>query len=440
MSILRAVSLIATVAVCLIAGRAAAQTPQDRALAAAHMLNEGRFADLAQQFTPQMAQGLPPDRLAQTWQSIVAQTGPLRGTGTPRQTQQGPFTVVTVPLNFDRGTLDLALSFQDGRIAGLFIRPAAPPPRAWSPPAYDKAATYQNVDVTLGAGPALPGTLSLPRVAHKVAAVVLVHGSGPGDRDETIGPNRPFADIAAGLASRGIAVLRYDKRTKVAPQGFAPSRAFTVREEVLDDARAAVALLHARPEVDPRRIIVLGHSLGATLAPRIAKDDADVAAIVLLAAASRPLADLVVEQTEYIASLIDMPDARTQARLAEIRAAAMRADAVKPGDTGAPILDLPLSYWADLNAHDPAADAAALKIPMLLLQGGRDYQVTTQDFDRFRAALAGHANATLTLLPRLNHLFMAGEGKSKPAEYEQPGHVDGEVIDAVAKFIDALPQ
>ncbi len=439
MSILRGVALIAAVAACLVA-RAAAQTPQESALAAAHMLDEGRFADLTREFTPQMAQGLPAPRLAQTWQAIIAQTGPLRGTGTPRETQQGAFTVVIVPLRFDRGTLDLVLSFQQGKIAGLFIRPAQAPPQTWMPPAYDNPSAYRNVDVTVGTAPALPATLSLPRVAHKVAAVVLVHGSGPNDRDETIGPNRPFADIAAGLASRGIAVLRYDKRTKVAPQAFAPSRAFTVRDEVIDDARAAVALLRGRPEIDPRRIIVLGHSLGATLAPRIATDDADVAAIVLLAAAARPLADIVVEQSEYLASLDDRPDAQTQARLAEIRAAAARADAVKPGDTGAPILDLPRSYWADLNAHDPAADAAALKIPMLVLQGGRDYQVTTQDFDRFRVALAGHTNATLTLLPRLNHLFMAGEGKSIPAEYERPGHVEGEVIDAVAKFIDGLPQ
>ena len=293
--------------------------------------------------------------------------------------------------------------------------------------------------MTVGASPALPGTLSLPRVAHKVAAVVLVHGSGPHDRDETIGANRPFADIAAGLAARGIAVLRYDKRTKVAPQAFAPTRAFTVREEVLDDAQAAVALLRARPEVDPRRIVVVGHSLGATLAPRIAKDDADVAAIVLLAASARPLGGVVVEQSGYLASLNGPPDAQTQARLAELRATAARADAAKPGDSGEPILGLPPAYWADLNAYDPA-DAAALQIPMLLLQGGRDYQVTTQDFDRFRASLAGHDNATLILLPRLNHLFMAGEGKSTPAEYEQPGHVDPAVIDAIVAFVGKLPQ
>jgi len=440
MSILRAFSFIALVTACLFAARADAQTPQESALAAARMLNDGRFADLTAQFTPQMASALPADRLAQTWQGLLAQAGPLRGTGTPREMQQGALTIVVVPLRFARAALDLVLSYDQGRIAGLFIRPAQAPPHAWMPPAYDTPSAYLNVDVTVGAAPALPATLTLPRVDHKVAAVVLVHGSGPNDRNEAIGPNRPFADLAAGLASRGIAVLRYDKRTKVAPQAFAPTRAFTVRDEVIDDARAAVALLRARPEIDPHRIVVLGHSLGATLAPRIARNDADVAAIVLLAAAARPLADLIVEQSEYLASLNGPLGAPAQARIAALKAVAARADAVKPGDTGAPILNLPLSYWGDLNAYDPAAAAAALKIPLLVLQGGRDYQVTTQDFDRFRAALAGHANATLTLLPRLNHLFMAGEGKSTPAEYSRPGHVDGEVIDDIVSFVDRLPE
>ena len=435
----RALSLIVIVAAGLLA-RAVAQSPQDSARAAARMLSEGRFADLALQFTPQMTSALPADRLAQMWQGLVTQVGPLRSTGTPREAQQGAFTVVTVPLTFERATLDLVLSFQQGKIAGLFIRPAAASPRAWTPPPYDNPTAYQNVDVSVGTSPTLPATLSLPRGADKVAAVVLVHGSGPNDRNETIGPNRVFEDIADGLASRGIAVLRYDKRTKVAPQQFAPSRPFTVRDEVIDDARAAVALLRARPEIDARRIIVLGHSLGATLAPRIAEGDPDVTAIVLLAGTSRPLADVIVEQVEYLASVNGPLDAQAQARIAAVRAAAVRADAVKAGDAGAPIMNLPLAYWADLNAHDPAADAAALKIPMLVLQGGRDYQVTTQDFDRFRAALASRANATLTLLPRLNHLFMAGEGKSTPAEYQRPGHVDREVIDAVVKFIDGLPR
>jgi len=318
------------------------------------------------------------------------------------------------------------------------IRPAAAPPQSWTSAAYNDPDAYRSIDVAIGSMPQLPGTLLLPRATTKPAAVVLVHGSGPGDRNETIGPNRPFEDIAEGLASRGIAVLRYDKRTRVDPQSFA-ARAFTVQDEVIADALAAVALLRARPDIDQRRIVLLGHSLGATLAPRIAKEDRSIAGIILAAASARPLPEVIVEQLEYLAGFNGPPDERTKAQIAAVRAEADRARTAKLEDAGPPILNVPPSYWADLNAYDPVAAAAELTAPVLVLQGGRDYQVTTRDFARFQSGLGGKSNVTLKLMPRLNHLFVAGEGRSSPAEYERPGHVDREVIDAVVRFIEQLP-
>ena len=140
---------------------------------------------------------------------------------------------------------------------------------------------------------ALPGTLFLPNGVEKAAAVVLVHGSGPNDRDETLGPNRPFRDLATGLATRGIAVLRYDKRTKVYPESFAGLKNPTVKDEILDDVSAALEFLKSRPEIDADRITITGHSLGGTLAPRIAAANPSVSKIVILAGAARPLPDLM---------------------------------------------------------------------------------------------------------------------------------------------------
>ena len=132
------------------------------------------------------------------------------------------------------------------------------------------------------------GTLSTPAGDGPFPGVVLVHGSGPQDRDETIGGFRPFQDLAQGLASRGIAVLRYEKRTKVYEKELAGTRDMTIKDEVLDDALAALGLLRATPGVDRRRVFVAGHSLGALLAPRIAVLDGSLAGVVLLAAPSRP--------------------------------------------------------------------------------------------------------------------------------------------------------
>jgi uncharacterized protein len=185
--------------------------------------------------------------------------------------------------------------------------------------------------------------------------------------------------------------------------------------------------------------VLLGHSLGATLAPRIAKQDPAIAGIVLLAASARPLPDVIVEQLEYLAGLDGPPDETVKARIAAVKVEADRAKKARSGDAGPPILNVPPSYWADLNAYDPVAATAELAVPMLILQGGRDYQVTALDFARFQSGLAGKSNATLKLMPSLNHLFVTGEGRSSPAEYEKPGHVDREVIDAVVRFVEQLP-
>src|SRR5215471_14652653 len=150
----------------------------------------------------------------------------------------------------------------------------------------------------------LPGTLSVPKGEGPFAAVVLVHGSGPNDRDETIGPNKPFRDLAWGLASQGIVVLRYDKRTKVYPEKMRELvSTLTVKEEVIDDALNAVSLLRGIPGVNPQRIVVLGHSLGGYLLPRIGAADRGIAGLIMLAGMCRPFEDAILDQFSYIYSL-----------------------------------------------------------------------------------------------------------------------------------------
>jgi dienelactone hydrolase len=376
--------------------------------------------------------------LDRVWNQLMAQGGAVQEVGRAR-TAPPPAPgaiVVIVPLRLERMALDMRVSFAADKVAGLFFVPAQSPSQTWNAPGYVDPAKFTNVDVAVGPL-ALGGTLTLPKDIGKAAAVVLIHGSGPNDRDETILANRPFRDIAEGLASRGIATLRYDKRTKVHPGQFTATG--TVREETIDDAIAAVALLAARSEIDARRIIIVGHSLGGMLAPRIAEGRGDIAGVVIMAGATRPLPEVVVEQAEYIASLNGPLDEVMQKRVDAVRREAARAAAAKAGDVGPIMLGAPSAYWADLNAYDPAAAAAKLTLPLLVLQGGRDFQVTLADLQRYRSALDGHGNAAIREFPRLNHLFMDGEGKSRPEEYAKAGHVDGAVIEAVASFVKALP-
>ena len=309
------------------------------------------------------------------------------------------------------------------------------------PPDYAKPDSFTEQQITLGTAPwALPGTLTLPKGAGPFAAVVLVHGSGPENQDEGYGPNKVFKDIAWGLASRGIAVLRYEKRThrygKEMVTGKIP---ITVKEETIDDAIAGVALLASTPHIDAKHIYLAGHSLGGYLAPRIAAADSQIAGLILLAGSTRPLEDMVIEQIadEYAqAGRSSSPEAQEAIGKAQADKKAIEDPNLKPGVmlrlAGAQI---PSEYFLDLRNYDSVKVAATLKIPMLILQGERDYQVTMTDFNNWKRGLGENSNAVFKTYPALNHLFLAGSGPSTPQEYDIPGHVEADVIADIATWV-----
>lgn len=291
----------------------------------------------------------------------------------------------------------------------------------------------------------MPGTLTTPTEGGPWPAVVLVHGSGPNDRAETIGPNRPFRDLALGLASRGIAVLAYDKRSLTHGAAMAAVKGMTVQDEVVDDAVLAVDLLRATGGVDPARVWLLGHSLGGMLAPRIAEQANGLAGLVILAGAARPLEDLILDQTRYLAQRdgnVTAPE-RSVLEKVEEQVAAIEDPDLDAGTPAADLLGVPASYWLDLRGYAATAVAATLDVPILVLQGERDYQVTMADFALWKKALGTRDDVTLTSFPELNHLMMTApattstppgsKGLSGPEEYQVAGHVDEAVIDAITR-------
>lgn len=297
-------------------------------------------------------------------------------------------------------------------------------------------AAFEERPVVIDHGtPPLPGTLTLPRGEGPFPAVLLVHGSGPHDRDETIGPNKPFRDIAHGLAARGIASLRYDKRAKVSPFAFA-GRDYTVDDETTDDAVAALALLHDSAGIDRERVHVLGHSLGGMLAPRIVQRSQDRAAgAILFAAPARPLMDLLLEQLGNMASL---DGAVSAAERASLDATADQVRRIRAGErlpAGQGPLGASSAYWTSAEAVDAVADARTLGRRVLVLHGGRDIQVVDADWTRWQAGLSGVPYATLKLYPALSHLGIAGEGPGSPADYTTPGRVDDTLLDDLAAWI-----
>ena len=220
----------------------------------------------------------------------------------------------------------------------------------------------------------LPGTLTLPAGHGPFPAVLLIAGSGPSDRDETIGPNKPLRDLAHGLVAAGIASLRYDRRTLVFPTRVAAAlkagKDFTIDDEVTDDALAALKLLARQPGIDPQRMFVLGHSLGALMAPRLGQRYPGLAGLVLLAAPVSFNLDSAIRQIRYIGQQQGISTAEITAQLAPLiqaRAALARVDAAHP--SGARLyFHAPASYWLGLRDYNAVRVAEHLSVPMLVLQ------------------------------------------------------------------------
>lgn len=401
----------------------------------------GQGDSLYVMLTAEMQAALSPQVLGGMYAQLEAQFGPLQSEGEWQQVEAQGLKVCLRDMTFQRYALRFQAAFDaGGRIAGLFVKPA---PRASSePPAAFDSRKMEECDTVVACGKfRLPATLTLPRLPEgkRVPCVVLVHGSGPQDRDETFGPNKPFRDLAWGLAERGIATLRYDKRTRVYGKDFVPEgREADYDTEVVDDAVAAIALAQGGlPGVDADSVYLLGHSLGGMLAPRIAlRSEEALAGVILLAAPARPLEDLLLEQVAYLNSLAPSAEGRRQeAELKRQVANVKRLGTTAFCDTIALPLGLPRSYWVDALACHPVEEAARLTCPLLVLQGERDYQVTMHDFGLWRAGLLRQRNVVCKSYPRLNHLLQEGTGKATPDEYQQSSSVPAYVADDLVRFI-----
>ncbi len=402
-------------------------------------LRTEQFETAASRFDSTISAAMPLDKLRQTWQGVIAQVGAVQEITAITVQPHEQYDIVTATVAFQHISLNVQVTFDpDDKIAGFFLKPV-PPPDVWETPGYVRTDSFREEEVSFGLpGWELPGRICIPSGDGPFPALILIHGSGPNDRDETVGPNKPFKDISFGLASRGIAVFSFDKRTKAHGIEFAKLSDYTLDDETVDDAVAAVAFLRNNAAVDSERVFVAGHSLGAIAGPRIAAKAPDLAGLIMMAGAARPLEDVVLDQLEYIDSLSQAAGQPTPYDLDEIKKQVALAKSPDLSTT-AEATDLPLgiaaSYWLDLRGYRPLEIAAQLNLPLLIMQGARDYQSTTEDFHMWENALAGKSNVTMKLYPGLNHLFMSGEGMATPAEYEQAGHVDNQVIDDLSDWI-----
>lgn len=402
----------------------------------------GAEADATAMFDLKMKQALPSGELARTWNKLTHAKGKLVGWRPVGRDEPAGKDRRTYDVAFESGAVRTLLVFDPAtrEMVGLFFTssPAASQTEVAVP---ELEGRFTSFEIRIGQGAASVGaTVCLPRAAAGKAVVpgqlgaapgagapfpgvVLVAGSGPLDRDETVAGIRPFRDLAQGLAARGIVTLRFDKRTHAHPDQFL-NRSYTIDDEIVSDAVEAVRALRELPEVDRRRVFILGHSLGAWMAPQIGLRGGPVAGLLLVGVPGRPLPELIVEQLR-----------RSGAAVSAVNKADAQVHALAAGTlaSGEMVFGAPVAYWSDLAHYDPFSTAVRLGRPILLARGASDWNVTAEDQAEWRRRLGQGVAVDEVTFAGLGHVLV--EATAQPAGKGHPPRVPDDVIDRLASFI-----
>lgn len=399
-------------------------------------MNQGKFDEAHSFFDESVKTQITVDELKLFWLRLGNNLGTYESVDGATSSVQGEYYQVILTCGFTKGSQPFTFMFNKAeKLVGFFISPKATEAK-YALPAYADTTLYTEKEIIIKfAEGEMAGIFTSPKNVSNFPLIVMVHGSGPSDMDETVGSNKPFKDLAAGLAAKGIGSIRYVKRTMIYPNSF--NKAFTVKEEVLDDALAAITLAGTLPGVNKSQIYLFGHSLGGMLAPRIASLAPSLNGIILAAAPARKFADLMTEQNEYLykASGDTTRVGRQQFVESSIdidKSRLLKLGAIAPDSI---ILGAPASYWIDLNNHDHVGTAKKIKNRILIVQGAKDFQVSVQDFNIWRTALTANKNASFKLYPDLNHLLSAQKEKGNGTQYRVPSNVDINLINDISVWI-----
>lgn len=396
-------------------------------------LLKGRSRAVYRSFSPAMKKALPYRQFQQSMDQIQTQFGSFK----TLKMKCDSAGIAVYELYTEKAFFELHTSEDHQGLQGFFIITSS-----YRQPSYASGQNYyqERYEIPVNDSLFLPGRLIAPRQSLPVPLLILVHGSGPMDMDESIGPNKVFWDLAQGLASEGIATFRYDKRTKVSPV-WQNSHSLDLDQETVNDVQKALDQVWASDLIDTNSVWVLGHSLGGYAVPRILQMDQRWKGGIILGGNARPVHELVAEQVEYLSRLdgkVHWQEHRMLNKVRQIDGAASSGDWKQLDQKlqkAKGIFYWPVAFFQNVAHYDPAKLLLEEHRQVLVLQGGRDYQVDTSNLRRWEWVASQNTAVRTRYFEDLNHLFIAGEGKPDPAEYFKPGNISKEVIREIAKVV-----
>ncbi len=405
-----------------------------KAQEAIYLFRQQKFEGLMLRMSPEMKRYLDVEKLQGFWDGLEMQMGAVKSVGETKVKMRDTLAITQTIIQFEKQKIGFKLVYdKDAKICGMFLEAATP---KYTPAAYVDAAGFYEIKRKLP-DPKFPaeGIVTIPNKKQHIPVVIIVGGSGPTDKDLTIGPNRIYKDLAWGLANKGIASYRYDKRTKEFGSAFAKNNKATVKEEYLLDLMGAIEIVKKIPELDTNQIYILGHSEGGYLLPYFEQNIQHIAGYISFAGAYSNMADLIFMQLNYLQA--NAPKSQKSEYNAFIAKAIYMRDKI---NASSPEDSLPSginpNYVIFLNQLSPKLIGSNLmQKKILFLQGGRDYQVPPSEMELWRTLLKENSQAQFELFSNLNHLGLPGKGPSLPAEYEEAENVPAELIDKVVNFI-----
>lgn len=390
-------------------------------------------------FSESLSAELPADKLKTTFERQIRVNGDMIVRDRVIKTFYIPHDIVYRFLWFGDKGFRLYFKMKNAQITGLMLMPQNQT-NQYAKPEYANLKSFKLQHVLIQSGNyGLTGEFFQPIKTDNFPVVVFIHGSGPNDRDEGMFGNRPFRDIAYGLANYGIGSLRFDKSSYLFGQFVIEDETYTAWDEIGVDVTNIVSYLNEVQGIESERIFLFGHSLGANQMPRLL-DSLSVAGAIMAAGNARPLQDLLYEQFKFLYSQDgDLSDADKR-RLNQLKEQIDKLENLREIDPADADFTLPLGvspyYWKDMIMYDPVESLQQVDEPIFLIQGEGDYQVSMKDYKMFRRALRKRELPyDAKSYENVNHLLIENVGEPSAKEYERPSHVEHYIIKDVVEWI-----
>ncbi|MCP1143175.1 serine aminopeptidase domain-containing protein [Lysinibacillus endophyticus] len=408
------------------------------------LASENKWEDAYKYFNEKL-QTISKEYISATWNSFAANYGQTKSIELKDVKKNIVHTRVTFSVTGEVSPYELYFNFdKNGKIDDFSV---GYPTYPYSTPSYDHPENYTEKEVVVGSEEfPLPGVLTLPKGEGPFPVVVLVQGSGPHDMDSTYLGNKPFRDIAVGLANEGIAVLRYEKRTKVYPFKTGTNPKFTIQDETVLDANYAVETLKDIPEVDAKNIYVLGHSQGGFALPLILENDknGDIKGGIVVAGPAGKFQDLLVWQLEQ--SLEKAKDANAPKEQIEALEANVAFWKTQVGLINDPQYTLenpptdfqlgPTDWWYNLRDIEAPEVSKKQNVPLFVVQGGKDFQVPASHLELWKEALKERDNVSYKFYTNMHHFLAENPNATgTTADYLAPANTSKQLISDIGQWV-----